>query len=131
MELYGNTHVIVLINISRIGSYFGRDPKGLIGADYQNELLRCANINLQTAVRSNMEENRSPKFLKWLVSTRRLIETVIGQLTERFKIEKVRARQLWYLTNRIARKVLEHTICICINKKMGNPPLQFDLLVKE
>ena len=104
--------------------------KGLIGADYQNELLRCANINLQTAVRSNMEENRSPKFLKWLVSTRRLIETVIGQLTERFKIEKVRARKLWYLTNRIARKVLAHTICICINKKMGNPPLQFDLLVK-
>jgi hypothetical protein len=56
---------------------------------------------------------------------------VIGQLTDRFIIEKVRARQLWYLTNRIARKVLAHTICVCINKKkMGNPPLQFDLLVK-
>ena len=26
MELYGNTHVRVLINTSRIGSYFGRDP---------------------------------------------------------------------------------------------------------
>lgn len=104
--------------------------KGLIGADYQKELLRCTNINLQTAVRSNMEENRSPKFLKWLVSTRRLVETVIGQLTDRFNIEKVRARKLWYFTNRIARKVLAHTISVCINKKMGNPPLQFDLLVK-
>ena len=104
--------------------------KGLIGADYKNELLQCTGINLQTAVRSNMEEKRSKSFLKWLVSTRRLVETVIGQLTERFNIEKVRARKLWYLTNRIARKVLAHTICACINKKMGNPLLQFDLLVK-
>jgi IS5 family transposase len=104
--------------------------KGLIGADYQNELLQCTGINLQTAVRSNMDENRSKLFLKWLVSTRRLVETVIGQLTERFNIEKVRARKRWYLTNRIARKILAHTICVCINKKMGNPPLQFDLLVK-
>lgn len=54
----------------------------------------------------------------------------IGQLTDRFQIEKIRARKLWYLTNRIARKVLAHTVCACINKKIGNPPLQFELLVK-
>ena len=97
--------------------------KGLIGADDQNELRRCTNIFLQTALRSNMEENRSPTFLKWHVSRRRLVETVIGQLTDRDNIEKVRARQLWYLTKRIARKVLAYTICICINKKTSNPPL--------
>ena len=61
--------------------------KGLIGADYQNELRRCTNINLQTALRSNMEDNRSPTLLKWLVSTRCLVEMVIGQLTDRFNIE--------------------------------------------
>lgn len=104
--------------------------KGLIGAEYQSELLQCTGINLQTSVRSNMEEKRSKLFLKWLVSTRRLVETVIGQLAVRFNIEKVRARKRWYLTNRIARKVLAHTICVCISKKMGNPPLQFDLLIK-
>jgi IS5 family transposase len=103
--------------------------KGLIGADYQNELCQFTGIDLQTAVRSNMEEKRSKSFIKWLVSTRRLVETVIGQLTERFQIEKVRARKLWYLTNRITRKVLSHTICAHINKCMGNPPLQFELLV--
>jgi hypothetical protein len=102
---------------------------GLIGVDYKNELHQHTGIDLQTAVRSNMAENRSKEFLKWLVSTRRLVETVIGQLTERFQIEKVCARKLWYLTNRIARKILSHTICACICKKMGNPPLQFELLI--
>jgi hypothetical protein len=52
--------------------------KGLIGADYQAELRHWTGIDLQTAVRSNMKETRSEKFLRWLVSTRRLVETVIG-----------------------------------------------------
>lgn len=104
--------------------------KGLIGINYRDELRRFTGIDLQTAVRSNMKEERSEKFIKWLVSTRRLVETVIGQLTERFHIEKVRARKVWSLTNRIARKILAHTICVYINKQIGNPPLQFELLVK-
>lgn len=103
--------------------------KGLIGADYQQELRQSVRINLQTAARENMKEVRSEKFIRWLKSTRRLVETVIGQLTERFHIERVRARKLWYLTNRIARKVLAHTICAFINKQNGNPPLQFELLL--
>jgi hypothetical protein len=105
--------------------------KGLIGADYQNELRDSLGIDLQTSVRSNMREKRGESFLKWLTSTRRLVETVIGQLTERFQIEKVRARKLWYLTNRMTRKVLAHTVCAFINKKIGNPPLQFELLIKQ
>lgn len=104
--------------------------KGLIGANYKNELRQFAQINLQTAARSNMKETRSEKFLTWLKSTRRLVETVISQLTERFNIEKVRARKLWYLTNRIARKVLAHTLGVFINKQNGNLPLQFELLIK-
>lgn len=104
--------------------------KGLIGADFQKELLECAQINLQTAGRSNMKETRSKPFLKWLTSTRRLVETVIGQLSERFHIEKVRARDLWHLTSRIARKILSHTICAFLNKAMGNQTLQFDRLIQ-
>lgn len=104
--------------------------KGLMGVDYQEELRQFSQIDLQTPVRSNMQEKRSDKFIKWLISTRRLVETVIGQLTERFHIEKVRARKVWYLTNRIARKVLAHTLGVWVNKQNGNPPLQFELLVK-
>lgn len=104
--------------------------KGLIGTDYKNQLREFAGIDLQTAVRANMKETRSDKFVSWLKSTRRLVETVIGQLTDRFNIEKVRAKKLWCLTNRIARKVLAHTVCVFINKQLGNPPLQFELLVQ-
>lgn len=102
--------------------------KGLIGADFQHEFNQTTGIQLQTALRSNMLETRSDAALKWLVSTRRLVETVIGQLTDRFNIEKVRARKLWTFTNRIARKTLSHTACVFINKLLGNEPLQFDLL---
>ena len=36
----------------------------------------------------------------WLVQTRRRIETVLGQLTERFHAKRVRARDEWHLTAR-------------------------------
>jgi hypothetical protein len=75
-----------------------------------------------------MEDLRQKSFTRWLVSTRRLVETVIGQLTDRFNIERVRARDLWHLTSRITRKVLAHTVAMVINKSLGNPPLKFELL---
>ncbi len=102
---------------------------GLIGADYKTELCEHARINLQTATRSNMKETRSKTFIKWLTSTRHRVETVIGQLTERFNIEKIHAHKVWYLINRIARKVLAHTICVFINKPHGYSSLQFERLV--
>lgn len=37
--------------------------KGLIGVEYKNELREFANIDLQTAVRANMRETRSEKFV--------------------------------------------------------------------
>lgn len=102
--------------------------KGLIGNEFREELRDHLNLNLHTPLRSNMEDPRSKSFIRWLVSTRRLVETVIGQLSDRFNIEKVRARDLWHFTNRIARKVLAHTVATAINKSLGNPPLQFELL---
>ena len=40
-----------------------------------------------------------------LMKTRRLVETVIGQLTNRFHIEKVRARDSLHFSNRFILKV--------------------------
>lgn len=102
--------------------------KGLIGADYQQE-QKLAGINLQTPKRANMTDHRGKGFNTWLVSTRRLVETVIGQLAAQFHIEKVWARDLWHLTNRVIRKILSHTIGVVINKVLGNPPLQFAQLL--
>jgi IS5 family transposase len=102
--------------------------KGLIGEDYQEQIRLYTAVNLRTPTRSNMSDTRGKDCNRWITSTRRLIETVIGQLADRFHIEKVRARDLWHLTNRIARKILAHTIGIMINKSQGNPPLQFECL---
>lgn len=93
------------------------------------ESLGEQGISLETPLRDNMEDNRSNTFVKWLVSCRRLIETVIGQLTERFHIEKVRARDCWHQASRFWRKILAHTICIKLNLQMGNEPLQFEHLL--
>jgi len=106
--------------------------KGLIGEYCQQTFLAETGINLQTPDRENMEDPRGKDASSWLVSTRRLVETVIGQLTDRFNIEKNWARDLWHFTNRIARKVLSHTAVFFINKIIGNNPnpLQFENLVK-
>ena len=40
-----------------------------------------------------------------LKNTRGDIETVIGQLSERFNMQKVRARGLWHLSHRFMRKI--------------------------
>jgi hypothetical protein len=93
------------------------------------EFLEDAEIYLQTPLRNNMQETRPRSFLKWMMSSRRLIETEIGQLTERFHIEKIRARDLWHQVSRFWRKFLAHTVCVRVNIERGNEPLQFERLI--
>jgi len=102
--------------------------KGLIGEDYQKQFRQETNLNLQTPTRGNMVDSRGKDANRWITSTRRLVETVIGQLAGQFNIEKIWARDCWHLTNRVVRKVLAHTIGAAINKALGNPPIQFEKL---
>ena len=103
--------------------------KGFIDLELQQELKAEREIDLQTAMRINMQDKRDPNFVKMLVSLRRLVETVGGQLIERFHIGKIWARDLWHLTSRVARKILSHTMAVFINRKIGPAPLQFDGLI--
>lgn len=105
-----------------------RKSNGRLDVSYSKADRAQTNVNLRTPTRNNMIDSRGKDYNRILTSTRRLVETVIGQLTEHFSIEKVRARSLWYLTNRIDRKVLSHTVGVVINKSLGNPPLQFEKL---
>jgi len=104
--------------------------KGFIRPILKQDLAKIG-IDLQTPLRKNMKDSRPKSFVKQLMSKRRLVETVIGQLTERFEIEKTKARDLWHLTNRMTRKILAHTIGVFLNKMLGNPPLQFALLLES
>jgi len=114
-----------------------QNMNGLLGADkgYLRPELKqyyeCQYIDLQTPYRRNMVDIRPEESMRILMNARRRIETVIGQLTERFHIQKVRAKDLWHLTHRIARKVLSHTIAVILNMRLGNPPLQLEILIQS
>lgn len=103
--------------------------KGYISSEL-GEQLKGYELNLQTPLRSNMKEQRDQSFVRLLTRFRRLIETVIGQLCERFNFEKVRARDMWHLTSRLNRKLLAHTVCVWLNRH-SLEPLQFEQLIPE
>jgi hypothetical protein len=103
--------------------------KGYLSSWLQQDLLKQA-LNLETPKRSNMLELRDRHSVKMLVKTRRLIETVIGQLAERFHFETVRARDLWHFTSRISRKLLAHTVALWLNRYSDNP-LRFQQLISD
>lgn len=103
--------------------------KGYICSDSMKEELLRAGVNLHTPLRDNMKDDRPKEVVRALNNTRRIVETVIGQLSGRFNIEKVRARDLWHLTVRAGRKLLAHTVGCYLNHITGNPILQFDKLL--
>lgn len=102
--------------------------KGYLSAFLQAELATTG-IDLQTPLRTNMTDPRPLWVVRQLIRTRRRVETVIGQLTEQFHFEKIRARDVWHLTSRIARKVLAHTLGIFMNRQIGRSDLQFEGLI--
>ena len=62
-------------------------------------------------------------------SIRYRIETVFSQLTERFSIKRVWARDIWHLSSRLLRKVLAHTVGVLLNRAEGNEPLRLAQLL--
>ncbi|MBD1229704.1 transposase, partial [Xenorhabdus griffiniae] len=79
--------------------------KGYLGTEFKQEMKR-EDVEMITPVRANMDDPVPKETRKCLNAKRRLIETVIGQLAGQFAIEKCWARDMWHLSNRIARKLL-------------------------
>jgi len=71
----------------------------------------------------------APAWPKWLVQTRRRIETIFSQLTERYHAKRVRARDPWHLAARWLRKVLSHTIAVLTCQRVGLSALRFAQLL--
>jgi hypothetical protein len=109
-----------------IGKLLG--DKGLIRPELTLHLQKQG-IELEHPLRANMKESRSSSYLKVMKNQRRIVETVIGQLAERFNIEKVRSRNILRIGNRFMRKILAHTIGMFLNKELGRPLLQLEGLV--
>lgn len=103
--------------------------KGLIRPELTQELA-CRGITLNTPLRKNMKDTRPKKFLSKLMNIRRIVETVISQLVDRFGIQKIRAQDTWHLHVKIARKILAHTVSFFINQSLNpDAPLQLEKLL--
>jgi hypothetical protein len=104
--------------------------KGYIRPSLKQEWAQQHGLDLQTPLRKNRQDLRPKALVDPRVSSRRLVETVTGQLADRFYIEKVRARDTWHLANRFIRKLLAHTMGCFLGRLMGNPTLLFESLVE-
>jgi hypothetical protein len=90
-------------------------------------LLEAGGVTLH-APYYHRSRDPDPKRSRRLASVRYRIETVGSQLTVRYHMKQTRARDLWHLVHRIIRKVLSHTVMICIDVQETNPVLSFDRL---
>lgn len=103
--------------------------KGLIRPGL-TQMLDEQGVDLHTPLRKNMNDPRPQAFVYKIMNVRRKVETVIGQLVDRFKIQVIRARDNWHLRAKIGRKILAHTTCFFINLSTNpDTPLQLELLM--
>jgi hypothetical protein len=96
---------------------------GLFGA--------CRRHDLQMIVPFRSAKHEKSRFPYWVTNLRRRIETVIGQLTERFHIKRVWARDVWHFCSRLLRKVLAHTLFVLLCQKHDCEPLQMSQLLAD
>ncbi len=95
--------------------------KGYISAEKAAALWRCQGIHLHTLPRRNQKRQLSPEMRRFINAVRQIIETVNGQLTEQFHIEINHAHTFWGLCTRLHTKLAAHTLCIYLNRLLGNP----------
>lgn len=87
--------------------------KGLISPSLKAELAKKG-IDLQTPLRKNMQDSRPKWLINWAMNVRRIIETVNGQLVERFNIQVIRAKDLWHFSSKVLRKILAHSFAFML-----------------
>jgi hypothetical protein len=65
----------------------------------------------------------------WITEKRYRIETVFGQIVERFHAKKVWARDAWHITSRWLRKMVSHLIAVLFCQQLGLAPLRLSELL--
>jgi hypothetical protein len=103
----------------------------LADRNYWNPTLRAtlaeAAVLLLAPMRTKAQERKSgaAPWPRWLIGTRRRIETVLGQLAERYHAKRIWARDRWHLTARWLRKIVSHTLAVLLCQRAGLSPLTF------
>ena len=93
------------------------------------ERLREHELHLLAPFSSRTKEkSRWPTELK---HKRYRVETVIGQLVERFRAKRVWARDLWHFCSRWLRRILSHTFAVYLCQQNGVSSLRFANLLTD
>ncbi len=95
--------------------------KGYINAAHVQDLQERRHICLLTLPRRNQKNQVSTATQRLLNQVRQIIETVNDQLTEQFHIEINHAYSAWGLCARLYTKLAAHTLCIYLNRLLGEP----------
>lgn len=95
--------------------------KAYLSAPEAARLWREQRVRLTTLPRRNQKQQLPPAVARRLNSVRQIIETVNGQLTEQFHVEINHAHTFWGLCTRLLTKLTGHTLCVYLNRLLGNP----------
>ncbi len=94
--------------------------KAYISQQVAAELAEQNRIRLITLPRCNQKKQINRETRRLINSVRQMIETVNGQLSEQFNIERNYAHSFWGLATRLYTKLTAHTICIYLNRLLGH-----------
>ena len=95
--------------------------KGYISAALAEQVWDQYQIRVLTLPRVDQHAQLPPAVRRLINQVRQVIETVNGQLTEQFGIETNHAHSFWGLCARLYTKLTAHTLCLYLNRLLGNP----------
>jgi hypothetical protein len=121
-----NTHDLVVAEADLLEGTYGW---ALGDRNYHSPQVRERLAERGLELLTPPKQVREGQWPRWLVHKRRLIETVIGQLVERYRIKRVWARDTWHLCSRFLRKLLSHTLAVLLCQRQGLSPLRLAQLV--
>src|SRR5215510_1146087 len=83
-------------------------------------------MHVVTPPRARMTPPQPHSVIRAGARWRKIVETVGSQLTEHCAVAPSRVRDLWHWQSRLMRKVLAHTVGVCLHLHLGRQPLDVD-----
>jgi hypothetical protein len=96
---------------------------------WQQLLQQTRGVCIITGMRKDMRRQNTPRERRLLKQCRKVVETVVGQLEERFGLARVWPKDFWHLHAAVMRKVFAHTLGVHFNLRENRPPLQLHALL--
>jgi hypothetical protein len=107
---------------------FAVGDRNYCSPETREELARSMDVALLAPYRTK-KRDPAPEKSAILSRLRYRIDTIFSQLTGRYSVKRVWAKDLWHLASRLLRKVLSHTVAFLLNHRAGNRPLQLAKLL--